>query len=495
MLRERQYILRVASIALDLALAAAAVLVAHGARQTLAMYVAPGLLRPARLEHYAWLLVATPLLTTAALAYYGLYASIGVRTRTRAVVGRIALACLVTAVLLVTIEFFIGDVLRPSGTVRTSWSMLVLLPAVTFALLTAKTWLLRRWLMRRRLRGRDDRRVVLVGSGKPLEEFVAAVRVNPLWGMDIVGLVTDRPEAQGEAFAPETVPEGSALGLAVLSDLEQAPAMLWATPVDEVVFLPDATALSRMRPLLEICEEMGVRTHVPLNFFRGAIARPVVDHFEEIPVLSYWPTHPIGPALVFKYAFDRVAAVLALIVLAIPMALVALGIRLTGKAGEPVLFGQTRCGLNGRLFTMWKFRTMHGGAEAQRAELEARNEQSGPVFKMADDPRITTPGRWLRKFSMDELPQLWNVARGEMSLVGPRPPLPGEVEQYDRWQRRRLSMKPGITCLWQVSGRNKIGFDAWMRLDLEYIDNWSLLLDFKILCRTVYVVVTGYGAM
>src|SRR5690606_36617673 len=128
-------------------------------------------------------------------------------------------------------------------------------------------------------------------------------------------------------------------------------------------------------------------------------------------------------------------ALAALGTLALPMALVALAIRLSSRGGEPVLFGQTRCGLNGRLFTMWKFRTMHGGAEAQRAALEAMNEQAGPVFKMADDPRITPLGRWLRKFSIDELPQLWNVLRGEMSLVGPRPPLPGEVARYDRWQR------------------------------------------------------------
>jgi exopolysaccharide biosynthesis polyprenyl glycosylphosphotransferase len=495
MLRERQYILRQASIAIDLVLVAAAVPVAHVLRQALAMYVAPELLRPARLEHYLWLLAAAPLVTAAALGYYGLYASVGARTRTRAVVGRIALACVAAAVLLVTIDFFFGDALRPAGIASTSGAVVVLLPAVSFALLTAKTWLLRRWLMRRRRMGRDHRRVVLVGSGPPLEEFVGAIRGNPLWGMEIVGLVTDRPEAQGEAFAPAAVPEGEALGLTVLSDLERAPAELWRTPVDEVVFLPDAASLSRMRPLLEICEEMGVRTHLPLNFFRASIARPVVDRFEDVPVLSYWPTRPIGPALVFKYAFDRVAAATMLVVLGAPMALVALGIKLTGKAGEPVLFTQRRCGLNGRLFTMWKFRTMHGNAETQRAALAAMNEQQGPVFKMADDPRITGLGRWLRKFSVDELPQLWNVVRGEMSLVGPRPPLPSEVEQYDRWQRRRLSMKPGITCLWQVRGRNKIGFDTWMRLDLEYIDNWSLLLDFKILCRTVYVVVTGYGAM
>lgn len=487
MLRERQYILRQASIAIDLVLVAAGVVLAHALRQLAAMYLAPDLLRPARLEHYLWLPAVAPLVTVATLGYYGLYQSIDMRTRTRAVLWRIALACVAATILLVTIDFFAGPALRPGGTARTSGAVLLALTPVNFVLLTAKTWLLRHWLMHRRRRGRDHRRVALVGSGEPLASFIAAIRDNPLWGMEIIGTITDLPRER-RAQAP-------CEGIELLGDIDEAPDILWRTPVDEVVLLPDAVPLGRLRPLMAICEEMGVRTHLPLNFFRGDIARPVIDRFEDIPVLSYWPTRPIGPALVFKYAFDRVAAVILLVLLAVPMALVALAIRLTSRPGEPVLFGQTRCGLNGRLFTMWKFRTMRGDAEAQRAALEAMNEQTGPVFKMREDPRVTPLGRWLRKFSIDELPQLWNVARGEMSLVGPRPPLPSEVAQYDRWQRRRLSMKPGLTCLWQVSGRNRVSFETWMKLDLEYIDNWSLMLDFKILCRTAVVVVTGYGAM
>jgi lipopolysaccharide/colanic/teichoic acid biosynthesis glycosyltransferase len=198
----------------------------------------------------------------------------------------------------------------------------------------------------------------------------------------------------------------------------------------------------------------------------------------------------------FKYAFDRVAASIILLILLIPMAIIAVLIKLdSGGWNAPVLFGQQRCGLRGKTFTLWKFRSMVPDAEARRNELEKLNEMSGPVFKIRDDPRVTRLGKWLRKFSIDELPQLWNVVVGDMSLVGPRPPLRSEVEKYDRWQRRRLSMKPGITCLWQVGGRNTISFDQWMKLDLEYIDNWSLGLDFRILLKTVYVVVIGHGAM
>jgi len=159
-----------------------------------------------------------------------------------------------------------------------------------------------------------------------------------------------------------------------------------------------------------------------------------------------------------------------------------------------VLFRQRRCGLNGRIFTLFKFRTMVADAEERIGEVAHLNEMKGPVFKVRRDPRVTGVGRWLRRFSLDELPQLWNVLRGDMSLVGPRPPIPEEVARYERWQRRRLSMKPGLTCLWQVRGRNQIDFEEWMRLDLEYIDNWSPWLDLKILARTVPVVLSGRGA-
>jgi exopolysaccharide biosynthesis polyprenyl glycosylphosphotransferase len=182
-----------------------------------------------------------------------------------------------------------------------------------------------------------------------------------------------------------------------------------------------------------------------------------------------------------------------LLAVTLPVSLLtALLIKLTSPG--PVLFKQERCGLNGRLFMMHKFRSMVGNAEQMRLELDALNEMDGPVFKSSRDPRITLIGKIIRRFSIDELPQLYNVLRGDMSLVGPRPPLPQEVARYERWQRRRLSMKPGITCLWQISGRNGVSFDDWMKLDLTYIDNWSLLLDLKILLKTVPVVLLGRGA-
>jgi lipopolysaccharide/colanic/teichoic acid biosynthesis glycosyltransferase len=171
---------------------------------------------------------------------------------------------------------------------------------------------------------------------------------------------------------------------------------------------------------------------------------------------------------------------------------VALTIKLSSRGA--VLFRQTRCGLNGRRFTLYKFRTMVEDAEGRRHELAHLNEMDGPVFKLRADPRVTSLGRLLRRFSLDELPQLWNVLIGSMSLVGPRPAIPEEVAQYERWQRRRLSMRPGLTCLWQISGRNEVDFERWIELDLEYIDSWSPMLDLKILVRTVPVVLSGRGA-
>ena len=192
-------------------------------------------------------------------------------------------------------------------------------------------------------------------------------------------------------------------------------------------------------------------------------------------------------------ALDVAISALVLVLAGPVIGVAALAIKLTSPGS--VLFKQTRMGLNGRIFTLYKFRTMIEDAHARREEVAHLNEMNGPAFKAKDDPRVTPVGRWLRRFSLDEIPQLWNVLKGDMSLVGPRPPIPEEVASYHRWHRRRLSMKPGLTCLWQVSGRNEIqDFDHWMKLDLQYIDNWSPSLDLKILLRTIPAVLSGKGA-
>jgi exopolysaccharide biosynthesis polyprenyl glycosylphosphotransferase len=229
-----------------------------------------------------------------------------------------------------------------------------------------------------------------------------------------------------------------------------------------------------------------------LNFFPHSHVRTELDRFGDFPLLSFSRT-PTNEALLFV---RRIMDLVIVSVVALPALIIigisSIAIRVTSPG--PVFFKQQRCGLNGRLFTMYKLRSMVDNAEQARYEFEALNEMDGPVFKSSRDPRRTTVGKFLRKFSIDELPQLFNVLRGDMSLVGPRPPLPQEVARYESWQRRRLSMKPGITCLWQISGRNEVSFQDWMKLDLTYIDNWSLLLDLKILLKTVPIVLLGRGA-
>lgn len=209
------------------------------------------------------------------------------------------------------------------------------------------------------------------------------------------------------------------------------------------------------------------------------------------------PAIPISPDVTFyqrrgKRSLDCLLAAIALLALSPLLLLIALAVKL--EDGGPVLYCCTRVGKGGCRFRFLKFRSMILGADTCRTELLHRNEADGPVFKIEDDPRITRVGRILRRSSMDELPQLWNVLTGDMSLVGPRPPLPEEVGKYETWQRRRLSVRPGLTCLWQISGRSRIGFDEWMRLDMEYIDHRSLSLDTSILLRTIPAVLSGEGA-
>jgi exopolysaccharide biosynthesis polyprenyl glycosylphosphotransferase len=264
--------------------------------------------------------------------------------------------------------------------------------------------------------------------------------------------------------------------------------------VDIVVFSLTAGMIPQVREALLACEAEGVEAWVSADFIPTLFTRVQFDQFAGHPLLIYRNTPAISWELLAKRLLDILGATILLIITAPIMLLTAILIRATSPG--PIIFSQNRSGLHGRPFRMYKFRSMVTNAEQARVELESLNEMTGPVFKVKKDPRVTPIGTWLRRTSVDELPQLWNVVRGEMSLVGPRPlPLYETANFGDVSQRRRMSVRPGLTCLWQVRGRNQItNFKDWVRLDLEYIDHWSLWLDLEILLRTVPVVLFGWGA-
>ena len=320
--------------------------------------------------------------------------------------------------------------------------------------------------------------VVLVGCG-PLAQETAR---------DLAGRarVVGAFSLKGEAARPD-------IGAPHLGRVDLLGAYLAMNPVDEVYIATDVQRHHvALQQAVDICERIGIPFAVPAHVFRLARALPKDTRGTEDGYVHYSLTvsKPLQDA--FKRAVDVLLAGGALVALSPLFLGVAAAITLTSKG--PVFFSQVRVGLRGRLFNMYKFRSMVVDAEARLAELEKQNEQTGPVFKMKHDPRITRVGRFIRAYSIDELPQLINILKGDMAIVGPRPPVPREVAQYLPWQRRRLSVRPGLTCLWQVQGRNSIGFDEWMMLDLQYVDQWSFGKDVALIGKTVPVVVTGKGA-
>ncbi|MFC1704264.1 sugar transferase [Candidatus Omnitrophota bacterium] len=332
------------------------------------------------------------------------------------------------------------------------------------------------------LKGYNLRNILVVGTGPRAERFVDMINAHPEWGFSIIGLIDDDTSRVGKKI----------LGAKVMGTLKDIPQILRKKIVDEVVFVVPRMWLQRIQHSVAACETQGIKAHVAADLFDLNIAKARQTDLEGFPLLTFETTFAMEWQLFIKRSIDLVASGLGIVFLSPLFLLVSIIIKTTSPG--PVFFKQRRVGLNGRIFTLFKFRSMYKNAQEKLKELEHLNEASGPVFKIKDDPRITPIGRFMRKTSIDELPQLFNVFMAQMSLVGPRPPIPSEVRKYRLWQRRRLSMRPGITCLWQVSGRSKISFERWMELDLEYIDHWCLRLDFNILMKTIPAVTAGVGA-
>jgi lipopolysaccharide/colanic/teichoic acid biosynthesis glycosyltransferase len=388
-----------------------------------------------------------------------------------------------------------------------------------FPLLSAAAGILLRLVARefvayRRRRGLDLRHVLVVGPLQASRRLLTHV-VHPDAGLRVVGVLVPPAEARslgGQGGEPAGRPSR---GSAIAQDVADAPSLLY-TPqgrgvlVREMQGAPllgtydDLADVLHARPVDQVAvtaplDDPGLRPAVDLATAEGKTVWLLLDDFASrlmgrdgtghVVVLT--PQHD-SYSLFVKRLIDVLVAGAALLIASPVMLGCAIAIKLDDPSA-PVIFRQRRVGLHGRSFFCYKFRSMVPDAERRRAELLSRNEMDGPVFKIKDDPRITRVGRILRTYSLDELPQLWNVLRGDMSLVGPRPPLPDEVREYRPEFRRRLAFRPGLTCLWQVSGRNHVDFGRWMQLDLEYVDNWSLWLDLKILLRTIPVVFFGSG--
>ncbi len=407
----------------------------------------------------------------AMLWYQGLY-RLRVRWQLLSEARAISWATILVAALTLSTLFLVhqGDVSR-----LFLLSLFLVEPLVTFAgraaLRTGFNWL--------RQHGHYMRYMLVAGTGRLAQDFADRVENRAGLGLRIVGHLSIPEEQHHEVTRP------------ILGTLDEMQAVFHASIVDEVaVCLPPESA-SQLDLITRLAADEGKTVRIPVDPLAGMLPYPHEEEFEGFLVRSLVHDGNREAGLVFKRLIDIVAAAIGLVVTSPLLVGAAILIRL--REGPPVLFGQIRVGLHGRPFTMYKFRTMVPDAEARLHEVAHLNERSGAAFKARGDPRITPFGRTLRRTSIDELPQLWNVLKGEMSLVGPRPPLPHEVADYDIWHRRRLSMKPGITGLWQVEARNESEFDRWVERDLTYIDGWSLWLDVRILARTIPAILARTG--
>ena len=427
----------------------------------------------APIGYYIWLLALIVPVWIGLLAVLGAY-GVGWTVRSRA--WLVIRVCAIGFVLLMAALFLAKES-------EVNRSVLGLFAGVSAFALWGERLLVAAWLRRAGREGRWARVALVVGTDERAERVIAALREYPEAAWLIRGCLR----------LNLSDPAQTVLGVPVIGSRSELQEILQSdSVVDEVFFAVSPSRLDEIADALEVCESFGVDTRVLVDLHRPAQAHAFVEELFTLPFYGFSPTLTRQSVLAAKRLLDLAGASLLLILMLPLLLMVALMIKLTSTG--PVIFKQDRAGFHGRRFRMYKFRTMVAGAEDFRDQVAHLNEMSGPVFMASGDPRLTTVGGLLRKLSLDELPQFVNVLKGEMSLVGPRPLPLYEASRIKGAQRRRLAMRPGITGLWQVAGRNMVDFDEWMRMDLLYVDQWSLALDLRILARTVPVVLSGTGA-
>lgn len=330
-------------------------------------------------------------------------------------------------------------------------------------------------------KGLNVQNIILIADSNCVD-FIEKMELHKEWGYNIDTIISDS----------ELIEEIFGRRYRVIKGVDNLSHLIRQDVIDEVLYCSNSINQDEIKNLIYTCEEIGVIFRMQSSFVHMSSTRTHLTYYEGRPFLSFTNTPANQLSHHWKFVVDILASFFILLIWAPIIMLIAVAIKTTSKG--PVIFKQKRVGLRGRIFEIYKFRTMVNDAEKQRIYLEQQNEMDGPAFKMKNDPRITKVGGILRKTGLDEIPQFFNVLNGDMSLVGPRPPLPSEVNKYERWQLRRLSMRPGITCIWQIApNRNNINFNEWMKLDLQYIDSWSLKLDMILLIKTVQTVLRGSG--
>lgn len=423
-------------------------------------------------REYLWLLIFSLVLWIAALTHFGVYDSMREK-------GFFRIFWIVFDASLVSVLVFSATAFLFNWEILTRNFIFAFFVLVVI-LLTAEKMSVLMFLHYIRKSGYNFRVLLIVGSGDRARLFVQTVNQHPEWGVRIFGFV-DEKEMIGAEIENSRV-------IGTFEDIEN---ILVKNVIDEVVFLMPRKWLNSLEDYVMVCEKVGVKATIAVDFFNTEIAKPLIKDMHGWPLLTFDTTPIDSGLLTIKRLIDIVGSFSGLILLSPIFILIGTGIKLTSKG--PVFFRQVRCGINGREFNIYKFRTMVEDAEKKLKELIKHNEIEGPAFKIQKDPRVTRIGRILRKTSLDELPQLINVLKGDMSLIGPRPLMPWVVKGFESWQRRRLSLRPGIACIHEVVARNDKDFDRWMKHDLEYIDNWSLKLDAEILIRAIAVVFRGTG--